>query len=104
MVALEDVLDGDELLLERPDRPGAIGVHTDEGGDVLAELARVQQRDVANYHTRLFELVDPLDHGRGRKPHLLADRGQRPLAVLLEQPEDGSIGGVKLGGIATGFH
>jgi hypothetical protein len=83
VVTLEYLVHRADLRLDAIDCTGPIGRHADERGDVAAELARVEQRRVAEHDAGLFELVDALDDGWGRKPHLLSDRRERLLTVLL---------------------
>ena len=93
-----------DLALDGGDRARVRGRDADERGDVLAEQARVEQRDVVADHARLLELVDALEHGGRGEADLLADRGQRLLAVLLQQLEDREVGRVELGEISAEFH
>ena len=104
VMALEHGVDRGDLTLDRGDRARVRGRHADERGDVLAEQARVEQRDVVGDHPRFLELVDALDHGGSREADLLADRRQRLLAVLLQQLEDREVGRVELGEISAEFH
>ena len=83
---------------------GCDGQHADEGGDVAAELARVEQRRVAGDDAALLELLDALDHRGRRQPDALADLGQRHFAVLLQQGEDLQIDGVEIQLFIFDFH
>ncbi len=103
-MTLEHGVDRSDLALDRGDRARVRGRDADEGGDVLAEQTRIEQRDVIRDHPRLFELVDALDHGGRGEADLLADRRERLFAVLLQQIEDREIGRVEFGEISIEFH
>jgi hypothetical protein len=104
VVALEHLVEAEHRTLDRADGVGARGRHADEGRHVLADPPRVEDRGVAADHTGLLELVDPLEHRGRRQPDLLADRGERLLAVLLEQLEDRNVRGIELQVVAAEFH
>ena len=88
VMALEHALELRDLLLELADELRMTDDDADERGDVLANPPRVDDSAVAGDHFVVFELLDALDHRRRRQPNLLADLGQRQLAVLLQQRQN----------------
>src|SRR5206468_522425 len=77
VVALEYVAERGHLALEVAD-PARVGdQHPDEGSDVEAEPARVQDGAVTGDDARGLELLDALEHGQGAEPYLLADADER---------------------------
>ena len=52
----------------------------------------------------VLELLDALDHRRRGEADLLADLGQRPLAVLLQQREDAQVDVVEIHLFLIEFH
>jgi len=71
--------------------------HADEGGDVLADAPRVDDRAVAGDDVLILELLDAVDDRRRRQADLLTDLCQRQLAVLLQQREDVQVDVVEFG-------
>ena len=94
VMTLEHVPFALDLLLEGLEGARVADRDADEGGDVLAERARVEQRRVAADHAAVFELLDALHHRRRRETDLLADLRERLLAVVLQRIEDGEVGDV----------
>src|SRR5437867_231375 len=91
VVALEHVAERGHLALEVADPARVRDEHPDEGGDVEAEPARVQDGAVTGDDARGLELLDALEHGRGAEPYLLTDADERRATVLLQQPEDAEV-------------
>ena len=104
VVAFEDVVDRHQVALQLAEGARALAVDADEHRDVVSQTTGVELGDIARDHSGFFELADALDHGGGFQAHLVADRRQGLLAVLLEQFEYGSIGRVEFGGDAAEFH
>ena len=100
VVALENALERGDALLEIGQAARVIDHHADEGRHVESEVTRVEQRMVAANHTDLLEFLDPLDDRRRGKAHLLADAGERDLAVLLQGLEDLEIGEIQVQPVA----
>jgi hypothetical protein len=103
-MTFQHVGDGRDLALEAADGARVIGKDADESRHVLPQAPGVEQGHVARDGAGLLELVDPLDHGWGLEAHLLPDRGERLLAVFLQQLEDRPVGRVELGRKATELH
>src|SRR5581483_677646 len=96
VVALEDVVERHDLLLEGADDARMADDHADERGDVEAEPARVEDRAVAGDDAGRLELLDALEHGGRGEIDGLAEPGERGPAVLLQEPEDLPVGLVQL--------
>ena len=82
VMAFENVLEQRRRLLEESNRLGMRDRDADERGDVLAETARIDRSVVAGDNTAVLELLDPLDHGWGGKPYLLAELDQRDSSLI----------------------
>src|SRR5438093_637488 len=105
VVALEHVAQRGHLALEVADPARVRDQHPDEGGDVEAEPARVQDGAVAGDDAGGLELLDALEHGGCAETHLLADADERRPAVLLQQAEDAEVYVVQLEvGMVTESH
>jgi len=81
---------------ELADKFGMADRHADEGGNVLAQATGVDGGMVAGDNAAIFELFDPFDHRGGGQTHLLAELGQRSLAMFLKHGQDLKVDRVQL--------
>src|SRR5262249_9182484 len=96
VVALEDVRQRDHLALEVADPRRVADDHADEGGDVEADPAAVDDRPVAAHDPGGLELLQALEHGRRAEPDLLSATHERRATVLLYELEDMEVDVVQL--------
>src|SRR5207249_8508586 len=105
VVALEHVAERGHLALEVADPARVRDEHPDEGGDVEAEPARVQDGAVTGDDARGLEPLDALEHRGGAEIDLLADADEGGPAVLLQEREDAEVYVVQLEvGMVTESH
>ena len=104
VVTLEHFVHRRHRDLDSAHRDGPVGRDADERGHVETEAPRVEQRGVGPDHAGFLELVDAFEHRGCGEPDLLSDGRERLLTVLLQQVENGLIGGVELQGHAAELH
>src|SRR5581483_2702444 len=96
VVALEHAVKRDDFAFEPRDHVRVADDHADEGGDVEAETAAVEDGAIARDDARGFELLDALEHRRSAETDLLAEPGEGRPAILLQQGKRAQVYVVQL--------
>ena len=67
---------------------GMINGNANKSGDILPQLACIENGGIPAYDSALLQFLNPLNDGWSRQPHAFANFHQWQFAIFLENRED----------------